>query len=158
VQAGDLAKARQEINRSPSDFSSFILGQVLLREGKVEEAMPRLQPISAGKVYELLRDCRPDASTPKCAATVKQSEESFQSIPDGNAWYVGASTFALLGQGEPAVRLLNAASERNFCTFPSVDRDPLFDGVRQKDSFKKADGLSAEGCVSYQAVIFQSCD
>ena len=92
VQAGDLAKARQEINRSPSDFSSFMLGQVLLREGKVEEALPRLQPIPAGKVYELLRDCRPTPSTPACAATVKQSEESFQLIPDGNAWYFGAAT------------------------------------------------------------------
>ena len=48
VQAGDLAKARLEINRSPSDFSSFMLGQVLLREGKVQEAMARLQPIPAG--------------------------------------------------------------------------------------------------------------
>jgi serine/threonine protein kinase len=136
VQAGDLAKARQEINRSPSDFSSFMLGQVLLREGKVEEAMPRLQPIPAGKLYDLLRACWPDSSTPRCAAAVRESEESFLSIPDGNAWYFGAAAFAFLGQEGAAIRLLDAANERNFCTYPSVDRDRLFDKIRQTDSFK----------------------
>jgi hypothetical protein len=45
IQTGDLAKARQEINRSPSDFASFML--VLLREGKVAEALPYLQPLPA---------------------------------------------------------------------------------------------------------------
>ena len=44
----------------------------------------------------------------------------------------------VLAEDKLAVRLLNAASERNFCTFPSVDRDPLFDSIRQKDSFKAA--------------------
>lgn len=138
LQMGDMAKARQEINRSPNDFSSFMLGQVLLREGKVDEALPRLQPVPAGKVYDLISACRPDPSTPKCAAAAQQSEESFHSIPDANAWYFGAAMFAFLGQEEPAIRLLNAASERNFCTYPSVDRDPLFDKIRQTDSFRDA--------------------
>jgi hypothetical protein len=46
--------------------------------------------------------------------------------------------FAFLGKTEQAVRLLDAATERNFCTYPSVDRDPLFDKVRDQDSFKAA--------------------
>jgi eukaryotic-like serine/threonine-protein kinase len=138
IQSGDLARARQEINRSPSDFSTFMLAQVLLREGKVEEALPKLQAVPAGKLYELVRDCWPDNSTAKCDAAVKESEEGFQTIPDANAWYFGAATFAFLGKEEPAIRLLNAANDRNFCVYPSVDRDPLFDKLRSLESFKAA--------------------
>ena len=138
LQMGDLAKARQEINRSPSDFSSFMLGQVLLREGKIDEALPRLQPVPAGKLYDLIVACRPNPSTAKCAEAAKQSEQSLQAIPDANAWYFGASTFALLGLEDPAIRLLNAAADRNFCTYPSVDRDRLFDKIRQTEAFKDA--------------------
>ncbi len=138
IQSGDLRRARQEIDRSPSDFSTFALGQVLLREGKVQEALPRLQVVPAGKLYELVRDCWPDSSTAKCAAAVKESDASFQSIPDANAWYFGAATFAFLGKDEPAIRLLNAANDKNFCIYPSVDRDPLFDKIRSLESFKAA--------------------
>jgi tetratricopeptide (TPR) repeat protein len=138
IQAGDLAKARQEINRSPSDFSSFMLAQVLLRQGRVDEATPLLQPVPAGKLYDLMRVCWPNSSTSDCVAATKQSEDSFKSIPDANAWYFGAAMFAFLGQEELAVRLLNAATDRNFCIYPSVDRDPLFDKIRNLDSFKAA--------------------
>jgi len=45
LHMGDLAKARQEIERSPGEFSTMMLGQVLVREGKVEEALPKLKLI-----------------------------------------------------------------------------------------------------------------
>ena len=138
IQSGDLARARQEINRSPGDFSSFMLGQVLLREGKIQEALPKLQIVPAGMAYELISNCWPDSSTAKCDALVKQSEESYEKIPDANAWYFGAATFAFLGKEEPAIRLLNAANDRNFCVYPSVDRDPLFAKLRSLESFKAA--------------------
>ena len=145
IQSGNLAKARQEIDRSPSDFASFMRGQVLLREGRIADALPLFKPVPAGKVYDLMNDCLPDASAAKCDTAVKRSEESFLSIPDANAWYFGAATFAFLGKDEAAVRLLNAASDRNFCTYPSVDRDPLFDRIRQKEDFQAA-RQKAEAC------------
>ena len=138
IQSGNLAKARQEIDRSPSDFASFMRGQILLREGKVADALPLLKPVPAGKLYELMNDCLPDLSSAKCNTAATQSEESFLSIPDANAWYFGAATLAFLGKDALAVRLLDAASERNFCTFPSVDRDPLFDRIRHSDAFVAA--------------------
>ena len=138
IQAGNLSKARQEIDRSPSDFASFMRGQILLREGKVADALPLLKPVPAGKLYDLMNNCLPDSSSAKCDVAVKESEESFLSIPDANAWYFGAAMFALLGKDTPAARLLDAASDRNFCTYPSIDRDPLFDRIRQTDAFKAA--------------------
>jgi hypothetical protein len=34
------------------------------------------------------------------------------------------------------VRLLQAASEHGLCVYPSVDRDPLFDKIRDSAEFK----------------------
>ncbi len=136
IHMGDLAKARQEIERSPGEFSTMMLGQILVREGRVEEAKPRLRMIPGGKNFELLRDCWPDSSTLKCAETAKESEASFRGISFTDAWYFGAAMQAFVGKKDAAVRLLRAASEHSLCVYPSVDRDPLFDKIRDSAEFK----------------------
>jgi len=133
---GDLAKARQEIERSPGEFSTMMLGQILVREGRVEEAKPRLRMIPGGKNFELLRDCWPDSSTLNCAETAKESEASFRGISFTDAWYFGAAMQAFVGKKDAAVRLLRVASEHSLCVYPSVDRDPLFDKIRDLADFK----------------------
>ena len=136
IHMGDLAKARQEIERSSAEFSVMMLGQVLVREGKVEEALPKLKMIPGGKNFELLRDCWPDPSIPKCVQTARESEADFRVIPFTDAWYFGAAMQAFLGKKDAALRLLWAASEHDLCIFPSVDRDPLFDKIRDSSEFK----------------------
>lgn len=136
VHAGDWAKARQEIERSPGEFSTMMLGQILLREGSVEEALPKLKMIPGGKSYELIRDCWPDSSTPKCAEAARESEASFRSLSFTDAWYYGAGMQAFVGKKDAAIRLLRAASERDLCIYPSVDRDPLFEKIRSSPEFK----------------------
>jgi len=146
LQMGDLAKARQEIDRSPGEFSSFILGQVLLREGKVEEALPTLKLVPAGMEYEIIRDCWPDPTTPKCAETAKESVASFLATPFTNAWYFGAATQSFVRKKEGAIRLLRAASERGFCVYPSVDHERLFDNIRGSAEFKavRQEGIACQ--------------
>jgi hypothetical protein len=136
IHMGDLPKARREIERSPGEFSTMMLGQVLVREGRIEEALPKLKMIPGGKNYELIRDCWPDSSTSKCAATAKESEDSFRNTAFSDAWYFGAAMQAFVGKKDGAVRLLRIASEHGLCVYPSVDRDPLFDKIRDSAEFK----------------------
>jgi TolB-like protein len=136
IHMGNLAKAREEIERSPGEFSTMMLGQVLVREGKVEEALPKLKTIPGGKNFELLRDCWPDSSTSKCAQTAKESEADFRVIPFTDAWYFGAAMQAFVGKQDAALRLLWAASAHGLCVSPSVDRDPLFDKIRGSAEFR----------------------
>jgi len=97
IHMGNLAKARQEIDRTAGDFSSFMLGHVLLREGKIDEALPRLKIVPGGSNYDLIHNCWPDSSTSQCAEVAKRSEAEFRSIPNGDAWYFGAALFAFVG-------------------------------------------------------------
>jgi serine/threonine protein kinase len=146
VHKGDFIKARQEIDRSPGDFSTMMLGQILLREGRVEEALPKLKSIPAGLGYELIRDCWPDSSTARCVATAKQSEASFRTITFSDAWYFGAGLLSFVDKKEGAIRLLKSATEHSLCVYPSVDSDRLFDKIRNSGEFRTArqEGIECE--------------
>ncbi len=137
IHMGNFAKAREELARSSGEFASMMMGQVLLREGRVEEALPKLK-FPVGMSYELIRDCVPDADTSKCAVTARESEASFRSIPFTDAWYFGAALLSFVGKKDASIRLLRSATEHSFCIYPSVDYDPLFDRIRQSDEFKGA--------------------
>jgi len=139
IYMGDLAKAKQEIDRSPGEFSSFILGHVLLREGRVQEALPKLKILpTEPNNYDLVRDCLADSSAAKCMDTAKRSEANFLSLPDPDAWYFGAALFAFLGRNDAAMRLLDADAKHSFCFYPAVDHDALFDKTRQSTEFQAA--------------------
>jgi hypothetical protein len=114
------------------------LGHVLLREGKIEEALPKLKILPAGSNYEVVSECWPDSSTSKCLALVSRSESEFLRLPDPDAWYFGAALFASLGKKDSAIRLLDADAKLNFCVYPAVDHDPMFDKIRQSPEFKAA--------------------
>jgi len=135
IHMGNLAKARQELAHSSGEFATMMMGQVLLREGSVEEALPKLK-FPSGMQYELIRDCVPDATTAICAATARESEASFRTIPFTDAWYFGAGLLSFVGKKDAAIRLLRSATEHSFCVYPSVDNDPLFDKIRQSEEFK----------------------
>ena len=78
----------------------------------------------------------PNVTQSSCYSTAKESEADFRVIPFTDAWYFGAAMQAFLGKKDAALRLLWAASEHDLCIFPSVDRDPLFDKIRDSSEFK----------------------
>ena len=134
----DLPKARVELDRAPGEFSSFLLGHVLLREGKVAEALPKLKILPAGSNYEVVRNCWPNSGTPACDRIVAQSVSEFLQLPDPDAWYFGAALFAWLDQKDAALRLLDADARRNFCVYPALDNDHMFDKIRNTPEFGSA--------------------
>jgi hypothetical protein len=136
VHMGDFVKAREGINRTPGDFNTMMLGQILVREGKVEEALPKLKLVPNGMQHELIQDCWPDSSTKKCAITARQSEASFRAITFSDAWYFGAALQAFLDKKDSAIRLLQLATDHDLCIYPSVDSDRLFDTIRNSDEFQ----------------------
>jgi len=138
IYLNDLLKARVELDRAPSEFSSFLLGHVLLREGKVEEALPKLKILPAGSNYEVVRTCWPNSSKPACDRIIAQSVSEFLQLPDPDAWYFGAAMFAWLDKKDAALRLLEADAKRNFCVYPAVDNDHMFDKIRNSPEFQAA--------------------
>jgi len=138
IYLNDLRKARIELDRAPGEFSSFLSGHVLLREGKVDEALPKLKILPAGSNYEVVRTCWPNSATPACDRIIAQSVSEFLQLPDPDAWYFGAAMFAWLDKKDAALQLLEADAKRNFCVYPAVDNDHMFDKIRNTPEFQAA--------------------
>ncbi|HEV2472951.1 MAG TPA: hypothetical protein VGS41_09820, partial [Chthonomonadales bacterium] len=50
--------------------------------------------------------------------------------------YFFAGHLAYCGQTNAALRMLKIAIDRRYCSYPTVDRDPFFDGLRSNLAFQ----------------------
>ena len=119
-----------------SDWSASAEADLLLREGRIAEAVAR----GKGKGTEftffefstLILGTGSRSDRDRVAESV---ETQFSAIRDPEPNYFGASFLAVGGYGEAALRLLNRAVEGNYLCHPAMDNDPLFDGIRKAPEF-----------------------
>jgi len=86
---------------------------------------------------------------PACVAHKSASEIAvlaahLQVSEDPEANYLTAANLAYCGQTREALRLLKLAVRGNYCSWPAMDSDPFFAGVRIKPEFA---GVRAAGMV-----------
>ncbi len=65
-------------------------------------------------------------------------------VRDAEPKYFMASYFALCEQRDAALRLLRSAVEHNYCSYPAMDNDPLFDSVRNVPEFARIHAAAVE--------------
>ncbi len=132
---GDYAKAR-EYSRldAGSAWSRNMEADLLLREGKREEAMAAFPPeVKATRVYgpDLLT-MSPGSERDRLAA---EGETKAMSDRDPENKYYLACHLALTGYPDSALRLLRKAVEGNYLVHEAMDRDPLLEPVRKNPEF-----------------------
>jgi hypothetical protein len=106
--------------------------EVYMREGKLDEEIR----IGAPKTpdwdsYKMLLACarhEPESQIKTLAAGVEADDD-----PEVN--YFFAAHLAYCKQTEPALRMLKLAIDRNYCSYPALDKDPLFDPLRTNPDF-----------------------
>ena len=65
--------------------------------------------------------------------------------PDPEAWYHIGALMAACGQSEPAMRLLKAAVQQNYCSYTALLDDPLLKDLRKETAFNEV-LTSASNC------------
>src|SRR4029077_15206749 len=80
---------------------------------------------------------------------VRETESSVMMEPDPEAWYHVGALMAYCGQKEPALRLLKAAVQQNYCAHSALLDDPLLKDLRKDTAFNEV--LTASG--KCQAVL-----
>jgi len=68
-------------------------------------------------------------------AMVRTGEAQTMAVRDVEPKYFEASRFAFCEQRDAALRMLRSAVEHNYCSYPAVDNDPMFDSVRSTPEF-----------------------
>jgi tetratricopeptide (TPR) repeat protein len=117
-----------------SDFVKALTIDMLARQDRPQEALQIGAPeIPGWKSYGVLRAClggAPSSEITALAGSVSASDD-----PELN--YFAAAHLAYCGQTAMALNLLNRAIDGNYCSYPSMEHDPLFARIRAMPEYSK---------------------
>ena len=71
------------------------------------------------------------------AKIVREAESSVMTELDAEAWFHVGSLMAACGQKEPALRLLKAAVQQNYCAYSALLDDPPLKDLRKETAFNE---------------------
>ncbi len=128
-----------------SEWFSYVLPSLLLREGKVAEAREAVKRMPTTPRYhrDLMEAClglRPASELDRMA---QEAESSLPTEPDAETWYYQGSIFAYCGKKQAALHLLQSAVDQNYCAHSNLLGDPLLAKLRTETAFDKV--LTAAG-------------
>src|SRR5580658_6725904 len=103
------------------------------------EARGAARNMGRGSTYhrELMEACTAAQKPPDLARIVREHEASVMMEPDAEAWYHVGALMAYCGQNEPALRLLKAAVQQNYCAYSALLDDPLLKDLRKETAFNE---------------------
>ena len=135
MELGNYPRAMDFVRKDlSSEWSKAHAIEVHLREGNTTEAIR----IGAPKIphwdsYKMLLACaqhEAPSEIEKLAAGVEVDDD-----PEVNYFFAGH--LAYCGQTDAALRMLKLAIERNYCSYPTVDKDPFFNQLRTNPEFTR---------------------
>ena len=115
-----------------SDFAKALTIDMLARQSRKEEALQVDAPdIPGWKSYGVLRACLAGQT----AAEIAAMTQSVRPSEDPELNYFAAAHVAYCGQTAAAVELLKRAIDGNYCSYPAMERDPLFARIRATSDY-----------------------
>jgi tetratricopeptide (TPR) repeat protein len=130
-----------------SEWEKWVTPYIYLAEGNVAEAHAAAKNMGKATSYhrELMDACTAPQRPPDLAKIVRETESSVMMEPDPEAWYHIGALMAACGQSEPAMRLLKAAVQQNYCSYSALLDDPLLKDLRKETAFNEV-LTSASNC------------
>jgi tetratricopeptide (TPR) repeat protein len=135
METGNYQRAKDFLRKDlSSEWSKAHTIDLLLRTGKADEALriPALQ-IQHYESYKMALAC----AEHEPQSEIRALESKVESDDDPEMDYLFAGHLAYCGQNDAALRMLKAAIDRNYCSYPAMDRDPLFIPLRTTPQFQK---------------------
>jgi hypothetical protein len=138
---GQYDRARRFVELDAgSDWADGTLVAILLREGRLREAQTLAEKSrSATSVFtpqmKLIDLALRHAPQAEIEPVVRTLEAFTASIHDGEPKYYIGAFLSFCGQHAAALRQLRLAVEGGSVSYPAMDRDPLWEGVRSDPEF-----------------------
>jgi TolB-like protein len=150
----DRAKAFYEVDPG-SQYSARQTAWMLVRQRKLDEAIRLLEGEGDEPILTWMRAClarRPPAPGPLPPGF----REGVLTGRDSEPKYHVSSRIASCGERDLALELLRRAVEGNFCSYPALDSDPLFDSIRKTPEFaeiRKMGMACRERFIAHRAAV-----
>jgi tetratricopeptide (TPR) repeat protein len=122
-----------------SEWAAWVTPYVFLAQGDVVEARQAANNMGKASTYhrELMLACTAAQRPADLARIMRVTEASVMLELDPEAWYHVGALMAACGQNEPALRLLKAAVQQNYCAYTALLDDPLLKGLRKETAFNE---------------------
>ena len=122
-----------------SEWAAWVTPYVYLAEGNVAEAHQSAKNMAKTSTYhrDLMEACTAAQRPADLARIVRENESSVMMELDPEAWYHTGALMAACGQTEPALRLLKAAVQQNYCAYSALLDDPLLKDLRKETAFNE---------------------
>jgi serine/threonine protein kinase len=120
-----------------SEWAAWVTPYVYLAEGNLAEARASAKNMAKAPIYhrDLMEACTAAQRPADFAKIVRESEASVMLELDAESWYHVGALMAACGQKEPALRLLKAAVQQNYCAYSALLDDPMLKDLRKETAF-----------------------
>jgi TolB-like protein len=138
LEMGKTDEAMDFLQLDPgSEWAHWVTPYVHLAEGNVAEARSDVKDMARAAIYhrDLMEACTAAQRPADFARIVHDAEASRMTEADPEAWYHVGTLLAYCGQNEPALRMLQAAVEQNYCAHEALLDDPLLKDLRKETAF-----------------------
>ena len=118
-----------------SEWAAGATPSILLREGKMEEARESVKRMSLDDPDRKLLEACLEPRQQELNRIVRQQEATALASPDPENRYFEATSMAMCGQRDSALRLLKSAIEGHYCAYAALQADPALVKLRQTPEF-----------------------
>jgi len=140
LELGKTGQAMDFVHLDPgTEWAAWVSTYAHLAAGNVAQARESVKNMSKNVIYhrELLAACTQTQRPAEMDRIVREAESSAMMEPDAEAWYQVGALLAYCGQKEPALRLLKAAVQQNYCAYSALLGDPLLKDLRKDTAFNQ---------------------
>ena len=128
MELGQTTRARDFIRLDAgSEWASYAMPPLLLREGKVEEAREAVKqmPIATHYHRDLLEACLKLPPSPDLERIAHEAETTVLAEADPEFTYSQAAILEFCGKRQAAARMLRNTIGRDYCAYSHLQSDPL---------------------------------
>ena len=139
MQTGKTERAREFVRLDAgSEWASYTLPQVLLRDGKLEEARAVAETMSTNPRYgrDLLEACL-TGQTSDLNRIANDLESRASAAVDPEPVYRQAAFLSFCDKKEAALSLLRTAIAHDYCAYDALQSDPLLSKMRGTPEFSQ---------------------
>jgi tetratricopeptide (TPR) repeat protein len=128
-----------------SQWAAWVTPYIYVAEGNLTSAREAVKNVDKATFYhrELMVACVAQQRPADMDRIAREAESSVMIEPDPEAWYHVGALLAYCGQKDPALRLMKAAVQQNYCAYTALLDDPLLKDLRKETAFNETLTASA---------------
>jgi DNA-binding winged helix-turn-helix (wHTH) protein/TolB-like protein len=140
IMAGDYAHAEPYI-RLDENFGAWARLRIALRTNNAPEVLKQSSEAvhygfsRADDRVIFFQKCVNHAPEPELRKAAARIENDSVAVLDHELSYQAAEDLAFCGQADATIGAIRKAIQGNYCSYPAMDKDPLFDNIRQRPEF-----------------------